>query len=148
MQTADTTTVKFWLRGFAAVMMGLIVAFVVTFAIELINNRIYPLTLPPGADYHDRSAMNLAKSRLPAMALVMVCAEWLLAALAGSWLATRVARGDHRPAWFLGVLLVAGAVNNLREFPHPAWFWMAGLFLYVMGIGLGARIGTGQWRGT
>jgi hypothetical protein len=135
-----------WLRGVAAVMMGLIVAFVVTFGIELINSRIYPLALPPGADYHDRSAMNAAKAQLPAMALVTVVLEWFLAALSGAWVATRIARGDHRPAWFLGVVLVAGAVRNLLEFPHPVWFWIAGLTLYGLGIGLGARMGGGAVR--
>jgi hypothetical protein len=146
MQTDEATTVKGWLRGFAAVMMGLIVAFVVTFGIELINSRIYPLALDPGADYYDRSVMNAAKAQLPAIALGIVVLEWFLAGLTGAWVATRIARGDHRPAWFLGVVLVAGAVRNLLEFPHPVWFWIAGLALYALGIGLGARHGGGAVR--
>lgn len=146
MPTADASLARSWLRSFAAVMMGLIVAFVVTFGIELINNRIHPLALPPGADYHDRSALNAAKAQLPATALVVVVLEWFLAALSGAWVATRIARGDHRPAWFLGVTLVAGAVRNLLEFPHPVWFWIAGLTFYALGIGLGARRGGGAVR--
>ncbi len=128
-----------WLRGFAAVMMGLIVAFAVTFGIEWINNRIYPL--PSGTDYRDPAAMKAAITHLPAMALVGVLAGWFLAALSGAWVATRIARGDHRPAWFLGVLLVAAAIGNMLAIPHPVWFWVAALALYPMGIGLGARIG-------
>lgn len=131
-----------WLRGPAAVMMGLIVAFGVTFGIEWINNRMYPLQLPPGTSYRDPAAMKAAIARLPATALVVVLAGWFLAALAGSWVATRIARGDHRPAWFLGVLLVAAAVGNMLAIPHPVWFWVAALALYPVGIGLGARIGS------
>ena len=56
-----------WLRGFAAVMMGLIVAFAVTFGIEFFNNQMYPL--PVGTDPRDPVAMKAAIAQLPAMAL-------------------------------------------------------------------------------
>jgi hypothetical protein len=128
-----------WLRGFAAVMMGLVVAFAVSFGLELINSRIYPL--PPGTDPHDPVAVKAAIARLPTTALAVVLLGWFLAALSGSWVATRIARGDHRPAWFLGVLLVAAAIGNLLEIPHPVWFWVAALLLYPVGILLGARLG-------
>lgn len=128
------------LRGFAAVMMGLVVAFVVSFGIELINSRIFPL--PAGTDPRDPAAVKSAIAGLPAAALAGVLLGWFLAALAGSWVATRIARGDHRPAWFLGVLLLAAAVGNMLEIPHPAWFWAAALVLYPAGTMLGARLGS------
>jgi len=129
-----------WLRGLAAVVMGLVVAFVVTFGVEWINTLMHPM--PPGPDYRDPAVMKAALARLPAAALVVVLAGWFLAALLGTWMATRIARGDHRPAWFLGVLLVAAAVGNMLAIPHPLWFWVAGLLLYPVGILLGARIGS------
>ena len=130
------------LRGFAAVMMGLVVAFVVSFGIELINSRIHPL--PAGTDPHDPAALKAAIAALPATALAGVLLGWFLAALAGSWVATRIARGDHRPAWFLGVLLLAAAIGNMLDIPHPAWFWAAALLLYPAGTMLGARLGSRQ----
>ena len=130
------------LRGFAAVMMGLVVAFVVSFGIELINSRIHPL--PAGTDPHDPVALKAAIAALPASALAGVLLGWFLAALGGSWVATRIARGDHRPAWFLGVLLLAAAIGNLLDIPHPAWFWAAALLLYPGGTMLGARLGSRQ----
>jgi hypothetical protein len=136
--------VNSWLRGFAAVMMGLIVAFAVTFGVEFINNQMYPL--PAGTDPHDPVAMKAAIAQLPANALMVVLVGWFLAALSGTWVATRIARGDHRPAWFLGVLLVAAAVGNMLAIPHPVWFWVAALILYPVGIMLGARIGAGATR--
>jgi hypothetical protein len=129
-----------WLRGLAAVVMGLVVAFVVTFGVEWINTLMHPM--PPGPDYRDPAVMKAALARLPAAALGLVLAGWFLAALLGTWMATRIARGDHRPAWFLGVLLVAAAVGNMLAIPRPVWFWVAGLLLYPMGILLGARIGS------
>lgn len=128
-----------WWRGFAAVMMGLIVGFVVSLGIELVNSQLYPL--PPGINRHDPVAVKAALTQLPAMALIGKLVGWVLAALTGAWVATRIARGDHRPAWFLGVLLVAAAVGNMLAIPHPVWFWVAGLALYPAGILLGARLG-------
>ncbi len=128
-----------WWRGFAAVMMGLIVGFVVSLGIELVNSQLYPL--PPGINRRDPVAVKAALAQLPAMALIGKLVGWVLAALTGAWVATRIARGDHRPAWFLGVLLVAAAVGNMLAIPHPVWFWVAGLALYPAGILLGARLG-------
>lgn len=128
-----------WMRGLAAVVMGLVVAFVATFAIEWINTLIHPL--PPGLDYRDPAVMKAALARLPASALAVVLLGWFLAALWGTWMATRIARGDHRPAWVLGVLLVTAAIGNMLAIPHPIWFWVAALLLYPAGILLGARLG-------
>lgn len=128
------------LRGFAAVMMGLIVAFGVTFGIELINSQIHPF--PPGTDYRDPVARKAALANLPATALAGVLVGWFLAAVSGAWVATRIAKGDRRPAWVLGVLLVAAAVGNMLAIPHPVWYWVAALVLYPVGIGLGVRLGA------
>ena len=141
MPIRDGATANSWLRGLAAVVMGLVVAFVVTFGVEWVNTLLYPLA--PGTDPRNQAAMRAAMARLPPAALVLVLAGWFLAAVSSAWMATRIARGDHRPAWFLGVLLVAAAVGNLLTLPHPAWFWVAGLALYPVGIGLGARLGAG-----
>ncbi|HEV8197381.1 MAG TPA: hypothetical protein VGP87_12115 [Gemmatimonadales bacterium] len=130
-----------WLRGLAAVVMGLVVGFVVTFGIEWINNLMFPLA--PGTDPRNADAMRAAIAALPAPALLVVLLGWFLAALSGAWVATRIARGDHRPAWVLGVLLVTAAIGNLLAIPHPVWFWIAGLALYPVGVGLGARLGSG-----
>ena len=130
-----------WMRGLAAVVMGLIVAFVVTFGIEWINSLLSPL--PAGLDRHDEAALKAAIAQLPVQALLGVLVGWFLAAVAGTFMATRIARGDHRPAWFLGVLLVAGAIATMRAIPHPVWFWVAALVAYPIAIWLGARSGEG-----
>ena len=131
-------------RLFAAVLLGLIVAFAVTFAIELVNSQIYPL--PPGTNYRDAAAMRAAMAALPPQALIGVLVGWFLAAVAGASLAVRIARGDRRPAWLLGLLLVVAAIANMRLFPHPIWFWVIGLALYPVAIMLGIGLGSRQTR--
>jgi hypothetical protein len=128
-----------WLRGLAAIIMGLIVAFVVTFGIEWINTLMYPL--PPGTDLRNPAAMKAAMAALPAAALVIVLAGWFVSALAAAWIATRIAQGSAVPAVVLGALLLAAAFGNLMLFPHPVWFWVVALLLYPTAIWLGARAG-------
>lgn len=129
-----------WLRGLAAVVMGLVMTFVVTFGIEWINTLIHPF--PPGPDYRDPAVMKAAIAALPASALVVKLVGWLVSGIASTWLATRIARGDHRPGWILGVLLVAAAVGNMMAIPHPVWFWGTALLLYPAVIMVGARLGS------
>ena len=128
-----------WLRGLAAVVMGLIVAFVVTFAVEWVNTLMYPF--PPGTDPHNPMAMKAAMAALPKAALVVVLVGWFGSALLGTWMATRIAQGHPAPAVVLGALLLAAAVGNLLVFPHPLWFWGAAFLLYPTATWLGARLG-------
>lgn len=129
-----------FVRLMAAVLMGLIVAFAITFAIELLNSRIYPL--PPGTDYRDAASMRAALATLPPQALIGVLVGWFVAAVASAWVAMRIARGDRRPVWLLGLLLLVAAIANMTLFPHPIWFWVIGVALYPVAIMLGIRLGT------
>jgi hypothetical protein len=127
-------------RLFAAVLLGLIVAFAVTFGIEFVNSQLYPL--PPGTNYRDAASMRAAMAALPQEALIGVLVGWFLAAVASAWVAVRIARGDRRPAWLLGLLLLVAAIANMRLFPHPVWFWVIGIALYPVAIMLGAGLGS------
>lgn len=133
-----------FVRLVAAVLMGLIVAFVITFGIEYLNSQIYPL--PPGTDSRNADSMRAAMATLPPTALVGVLVGWFAAAVAGAWVALRIAKGDRRPAWVLGLLLLTAAIANMMLFPHPVWFWVAGIALYPVAIGLGVRLGSRQAR--
>jgi hypothetical protein len=129
------------IRLLAAVLMGLIVAFAITFGIEFVNSQIFPL--PEGTDYRDAVAMRAALATLPPEALIGVLIGWFIAAIAGAWVAVRIARGDRRPAWVLGLLLLVAAIANMTLFPHPVWFWVIGIALYPVAIMMGIRLGTG-----
>jgi len=129
-----------FVRLLASVLMGLIVAFAITFGIEYLNSQVYPL--PPGTDYRDAASMRAAMATLPAPALIGVLVGWFLAAVAGAWVTVRIARGARWTAWVLGLLLLVAAISNMTLFPHPIWFWVIGVALYPVAIMLGVRLGT------
>jgi hypothetical protein len=126
------------LRRALAVLAGVGVAIGIVFAVEAINARIYPL--PPGTDYSDPEQMRAVMTRLPRAALVIVLLGWGLATVVGAWIAARVAGRRQGPAWTVGVVLLAAAVFNLLELPHPFWFWVAGVALFLPAAWLGARL--------
>jgi hypothetical protein len=125
------------LRRALAVLAGVGVAIGIVFAVEAINARIYPL---PGTDYSDPEQMRAVMTRLPRAALVIVLLGWGLATVVGAWIAARVAGRRQGPAWTVGVVLLAAAVFNLLELPHPFWFWVAGVALFLPAAWLGARL--------
>jgi hypothetical protein len=129
-----------FVRQLASVVMGLIVAWVITFGIEFVNNALYPL--PPGTDYRDAVSMRAAMVSLPGAALVGILVGWFLAAVAGAWVAVRIARGARATAWLLGLLLLVAAIRHMTVFQRPIWFWVIGIALYPVAIMLGTR----GWR--
>lgn len=126
-------------RGVAAVLLGLGLAFAITFVVEGVNTQVYPL--PPGTDLADPASMKAAMATLPATALLVVLGGWFVGALAGAWAAARFARPAGKPPLIVGVVLLVAAVANMLMFPHPAWFWIIGVAIYPVATWLGARMG-------
>ena len=126
------------LRRALAVLAGVGVAIGIVFAVESISSRFYPL--PPVTSYSDPEAMTAMMSRLPRAALLIVLLGWGLATMAGAWIAARVAGRRQGPAWTVGVVLLAAAVFNMLELPHPLWFWIAGVAVFLPAAWLGGRL--------
>ncbi len=78
----------------------------------------------------------------PTVAMLMfVAAGWLLGSFTGALLAQRI---DHArlplPALATGAILLALAVYNLVTLPHPAWFRVLGVFVFLPGTLLGILV--------
>ena len=127
------------LRGVVAVILGLLLAFACTFAVEAVNGMIYPP--PPGTDFADPESVKAMMAVMPRAALVVVLGGWFVSALLGTALAARLARPAGWPPLTVGILLLAAAVMNMYMIPHPAWFWVIGVAIYPVATWLGARLG-------
>jgi hypothetical protein len=121
-----------------AVLAGVGVAMGIVFAVERISTSLYPL--PPSTDASDPDAMRAVMTRLPRAALLVVLLGWGLATAAGAWIAARVGGRRQGPAWTVGVVLLAAAVFNMLELPHPLWFWVVGVALFLPAAWLGGRL--------
>lgn len=116
-------------------MIGLVVAFAISFLVELVNYAIFPL--PAGTDLKNPASYHAALQALPSASLALTLAGWLLRTIGGSYTAARIARG-REAAIVLGVLLLGGAISTMRAYPHPLWFWIVGVGVHPLGVWVGS----------
>lgn len=128
------------LRSIGAIIVGLAVGVVVVTGVEALSSTFYPL--PPGVDPTDPEALKPYLAQFPLGAFLFVLAAWGLGSFLGAWLATRLGPGRHRAHGLsVGVLLLAAGVANMLMLPHPVWFWVAALVIFVLCPYLGAKLG-------
>lgn len=127
-------------RIFAAV-VGLIAGFAVTGMIEATSGILYPL--PPGFDMKDMEAFRAHVEGLPMGAFLLVLLAHALGSFIAGFACARVA-GAPWPGGsvMMGGLLLAAGVVNLMAIPHPAWFAVADVLVYLPMAILGGRVGT------
>ncbi|HEV8582529.1 MAG TPA: hypothetical protein VGX68_25975 [Thermoanaerobaculia bacterium] len=125
------------LRSVLAVLAGAVVAFVLIAVIELLSGKLYPLHADPGSPEEMAKAM----ARAPVGALLLVLLGWAVGTTAGAWTAACAAgRSPLIHGIVVGALLLCAAVANLLSFPHPIWFWIAAVALFLPCAYLGSAL--------
>lgn len=117
------------IRNAAAVVAGVVTAFVLIMLIEKLGHMIYPP--PTDLDWSDPAAVRPYMATMPVLALLFPMFAWMIATFVGSLLGCFI--GTARPLAFAGIvggLVLAGTVANLIVIPHPLWFSI----LSVVGI--------------
>ncbi len=117
-------------RRVAGVIVGLVAGFLAVSLIESLSSLIYPP--PADLDFGNSEAVRAFISDLPIPAFLIVLAAHAGGALIGGFVCAAMVR-ERWPAGSLmvgSVLLIGGAVILLR-IPHPIWFSIADLILYL-----------------
>ena len=119
-------------RKIVAVIAGVFAAGLVILAIEVLAHQLV-VTQRGGQP-------------TPAM-LAFVACGWLAGSFAGSLLAQRI---DHSrlpvPALLVGAILLGMAVFNLVTLPHPGWFRVLGVLVFIPGTVAGIFFGRRRQR--
>lgn len=121
------------IRDAAAVIAGVVTAFVLIMLIEKLGHLIYPP--PADLDWSDPAAVRPYIATLPLYALLFPMLAWMIGTFIGSLLACFI--GTARPltlAGIVGGLVLAATIANLIVIPHPLWFSI----LSVLGIAASA----------
>jgi hypothetical protein len=122
-------------RCLAAVIAGMVLAFVLVIAIELVSAVIHPV--PP--DFQGTQAeMCLHVQRYPAWVLALVVPAWGGTTFTGTWVAGRI--GNRGCALCVGLLLTAAVVFNVAMLPYPTWFKIATVIAVPAAVFLGSRL--------
>lgn len=116
------------LRTTLALLAGVVVTFFTISAVEQLGHILY--RAPAGLDWQDSSAVSAYLKQLPAGALLLVLAGWLLGIFTGLTAATMLAgRCRGRFALAIGSLVFLGAVSNFYLLPHPMWLIVLSLIM-------------------
>ena len=115
---------------------GIVVAFLCVFAVEMVGHGLYPP--PPGLDINNPADQARLMEAMPVAAKAMVLAAWFLGALAGAWVANRIAQRSVA-GWLVALLVVAAGIATMVLLPHPGWLWVGGILLPLLAAWIADR---------
>ena len=124
------------MKKFVAVVVGIAVAFLLVATSDWIGSWLFPIdnvnSADPGmlADYI---------AGMPIAAKMIIAGGWLIAPLAGAWLALRIA--DWRPGgWIVATVFLAAGLMNQFVLPHPLSMQIGAVVLPLLGGWLAQRL--------
>lgn len=131
------------LRLILSIVGGVIIAFVIVMAGDMLSQSLAVSAGSPPTDMNDRAAMEAYMAGLPTMVFIAMLATWTVAAFTAAAFAARFGRRGAWPGWVAGGLFLCATAANLLMIPHPAWMAIAGVVLVVAAAWFGARMGSG-----
>lgn len=134
---------KTTLRNILGIVAGILVGAVVIFVVQLIGHKVYPVA--GTVDISDKEAMAAFVASLPMGALLFVIAAYAAGSFVGGALAAFIGRGARlRHALVVGLFLLVSGVMNLVAIPHPVWFSVLTVLVFLPFAWLGGRVVTGS----
>lgn len=117
------------LMQIAAAGLGLIVSVAILFIMQFINASLYPV--PDGMDLSHDEVYALFVSEHP-LFLIGILFSAGVSSFTGGAIAG-LTRMDLKPIYPAGIgliLMILGFINIFMV-PHPVWFWIGSLFVYI-----------------
>lgn len=128
-----------WLKRTLTLVLGLIAAFVATGLIESLNMLLFPT--PAGLDPQRPEDLRKLMAVMPVGAFLVVLLAWAAGSFCGSFVAVRW--GPERkfwPAWVIGSIQLLAGLLMVLMIPHPVWFTVIGLALFLPMAALGGNL--------
>lgn len=132
----ETNTTKHILLLIVANILGIVCGAVSMMGLHFASMIVYPI--PEGVDFMSQDPDNLKKlqdwfASLPAGAFILAAASHGLGCMIGAIVATLISgRRSLLPAGLIGLFFTVGGVMNLSSIPHPGWFPVVDLPLYLI----------------
>jgi len=117
-------------RNIISVVVGLVTA-VVTFLIaETINGNLHPA--PTTLDFKDSVAVKTFYENQPLSLWLLVLAGWIIGSFLCGFLIKLISKSDNKKLPIIaGCILTLSAIANFFSLPHPTWFIIVGLLIFV-----------------
>ena len=118
------------IRNILSVITGLATAIITFLIVESINGAIHPI--PPTLDFQDSAALKEFYDNQPFSMWLLVLAGWITGSFLCGLLIRLINRSsDKKLPLIAGIVLTLSAVTNFYLLPHPIWFIVVGLLVFV-----------------
>jgi len=106
---------------------------------EMWIETIYPLRA--GTDKYDVDSLAKAIKEMPDKAFVLLLINYIVCSFLAGMISTLVGRRTSlRPALVVGIVLTLAGLYNVINLPHPLWFSVLNLLVYLPFVYLGYLI--------
>ncbi|MEM6879388.1 MAG: hypothetical protein AAF544_12555 [Bacteroidota bacterium] len=123
-------------RNILSVIIGLVAAVAIFTLAETINSSLHPA--PADLNIEDPAAVKAFYQSQPLSLWLLVLSGWVLGSLACGFLIKLVSKSDRKQLPIIaGGLLTLSAVANFFLIPHPTWFVVTGLLVFIPSTLLG-----------
>lgn len=128
------------IKNILYIILGVIVGGFVIYLVEALGHLVYPP--PEGLDPTDIEAFKQLVRQLPVGAFTFVLLAYALGSFAGGFVTALLStKHSVRSAMIVGGLLLVLGLINLIMIPHPTWFIIMSLLIYIPCAYFGGLIG-------
>lgn len=113
-----------------AVLGGVVVGVLTIFAIESVNMVRFPG--PEGLNMEDKEAFNAYVASLPLSALLTVLFAFAFGSFMAGFVSSKIADSKQLVVSIIcGVLLMGAGIVNIIMIPHPMWFNIVTIVIFI-----------------
>ncbi len=128
-------------RNILAVVIGLVAAIAIFLVAESINAAIHPA--PATLDFTDKAAVETFYNSQPITLWLLVLAGWVLGSVVCGFLIKLISKNHNKRLPIIaGAILTLSAIANFLMLPHPVWFMIIALLLFIPSTLIGHRLYT------
>jgi hypothetical protein len=126
-------------RDILSVVVGLATAIITFLIAETINGNLHPA--PTTLDYKDTIAVKTFYENQPLSLWLLVLAGWIIGSLLCGFLIKLISKSDNKKLPIIaGCILTLSAVANFFSLPHPTWFIVVSLLVFIPSTLLGHNL--------
>ncbi len=125
-------------RNIISVVVGLVSAIVVFVIAETINSSLHPA--PQTLDYNNTIAVQAFYENQPLTLWLLVLLGWIIGSALCGFLIKLISKNENKKLPIIaGIILTLSAIANFFSLPHPTWFIIVGLIIFIPSTLLGHK---------
>lgn len=127
------------MKRILAIILGLIISFIIISLFQKLGHKLYPP--PEGINMNDKEAIKTLVASMPMGAFIVLLISYMLGAFGGGFIAARVSKDRIRPSIIVGAVLMLAGLVNVIMIPHPLWFAILSIIMYIPMAYTGGKLG-------